>query len=451
MSFPSYRSFKPSGIPWVADVPEHWEVKPFYSTASRRNESNVGMINDNLLSLSYGRIVPKDIKAADGLLPESFETYQVVRPGDIVFRPTDLQNDWRSLRSAIVEETGIITSAYIAFAPFDSASRFLHYLFRAYDVSKVFYSMGGGLRQSLKYEDLKRLPVLMPSLPEQGAIAAFLDSETAKIDELVAEQRRLMELLKEKRQAVISHAVTRGLNPAAPLKSSGIEWLGDVPEHWEVKRLKNISPEITVGIVVEPSKHYCEEGVPALRSLNVRPGAISVENLVFISPESNELLSKSKLRAGDLVAVRSGQPGTTAVIPRGLDGCNCIDLIIIRKPVAGCEQFLCWYLASDPAVFQFSEGSGGAIQQHFNIGTAMTLVVCVPPISEQTAITTFLREETAKLDTLTAEAQRAIDLLQERRTALISAAVTGQIDVRALAAPASERLQGEPSVVSSGQ
>ena len=154
---------------------------------------------------------------------------------------------------------------------------------------------------------------------------------------------------------------------------------------------------------------------------------------MFISDEANELHAKSKLRAGDLVAVRSGQPGTTAVIPPELDGCNCIDLIIIRKPISGSEWFLCWYLASDVAVMQFSIGSGGAIQQHFNVSTAMDLVVPMPPADEQQSIVAFINAETAKLDALSAEAQRAIDLLQERRTALISAAVTGQIDVRSLA------------------
>ena len=214
------------------------------------------------------------------------------------------------------------------------------------------------------------------------------------------------------------------------MKDSGIEWLGRVPEHWEVKRLKYICPKITVGIVVEPSKYYVDDGIPALRSLNVRAGSIELENLVFISPEANEALYKSRLSAGDLVAVRSGQPGATAIVPQELDGCNCIDLIVIRKPASGSEEYLCWYLNSDPAKYQFSEGAGGAIQQHFNIGTAMNLIVPVPFSAEREAIVAFIQERTTQLDVLTSEAQKAITLLQERRTALISAAVTGKIDVR---------------------
>jgi len=211
-----------------------------------------------------------------------------------------------------------------------------------------------------------------------------------------------------------------------------VPWLGEVPAHWEINRLKSISPQITVGIVVEPSKYYVGSGVPALRSLNVAPGRVIEDNFVFISAESNDLLSKSRLRAGDLVSVRSGQTGTTAVVPENLNGCNCIDLIIIRKPRDDSEQFLCWFLGSDAAIQQFSSGSGGAIQQHFNIGTAMNLQIARPPRKEQDAIVKFLEIESDKIESLHRASEHSINLLQERRSALIAAAVTGQIDVRGL-------------------
>ena len=197
--------------------------------------------------------------------------------------------------------------------------------------------------------------------------------------------------------------------------------------------LKYLSPQVTVGIVVEPSKHYVTEGVPALRSLNVTGDGVVMDNVVFISPEANELHRKSRLHAGDIVAVRSGQPGTCAIIPPALNGCNCVDLIIIRKPEACTSHFLRWYLSSDSAKVQFGSGAEGAIQQHFNVSTASRLLVAVPPLSEQDAIVAFVDDATRTLDTLRDEAQNAIFLLQERRSALISAAVTGQIDVRGLA------------------
>ena len=260
MSVPTYARYKDSGVEWLGEVPQHWGLSPVCAVAYERDEPNVGMIESNLLSLSYGRIVQKDMASNDGLLPESVETYQLVRPGDIVFRLTDLQNDKRSLRTAIVTETGIITSAYLAVVPTAIHPSYANHLVRAYDTTKVFYSMGGGLRQSMKFSDIKRMPVLVPPLVEQVAIATFLDHETAKIDALVAEQQRLIELLTEKRQAVISHAVTKGLNPNTPMKDSGVEWLGEVPAHWSVVSLKKVL-EVKDGTHDTPQ--YVEEAADA--------------------------------------------------------------------------------------------------------------------------------------------------------------------------------------------
>jgi len=244
MTISGYAEYTESGIPWLGVIPSDWQLLPFFSRFSERRISNKGMKCNNLLSLSYGRIVNKDITTLDGLLPASFETYQIVHIDDIVFRLTDLQNDKRSLRSAIVSEKGIITSAYLAVVVHKFDAAFSSYLFRAYDLMKVFYSMGGGLRQSMKYDDMKWLMIAAPTVNEQAQIARFLDYETAKIDILIQEQKRLIDLLKEKRQAVISRAVTKGLDPDVPTKDSGVEWLGEVPAHWKVTNLKYAASSI---------------------------------------------------------------------------------------------------------------------------------------------------------------------------------------------------------------
>ena len=198
---------KDSVVEWLGDVPEHWNLKKFCYLFDENKKKNIGLQETNVLSLSYGNIKEKNIDDNKGLLPESFETYQIIKPNDIVFRFTDLQNDKRSLRSAISKYHGIITSAYIAVKTKQNAD-FYNYLFRAYDLQKVFYSMGEGMRQSLKMDELNKMPVVLPSEDEQKRIVSFLDSETSRIDNLIAKQEKLIEKLKEYRSSIISHAVT---------------------------------------------------------------------------------------------------------------------------------------------------------------------------------------------------------------------------------------------------
>ena len=435
MSFPRYPKYKDSGVEWVGEVPEHWLTKPLYSSAGERNESNKGMIEKNLLSLSYGRIVRKDISSNDGLLPESFETYQVVRPGDIVFRPTDLQNDWRSLRSAIVEETGIITSAYIAVIPNGPNPKYLSHLFRAYDAMKVFYSMGGGLRQSMKYSDLKRLPIIVPPVAEQRALAEFLDRETAKIDALVAEQQRLMELLNEKRQAVISHAVTKGLNPNAPMKPSGIEWLGDVPAHWNVSPLKHVcriesghTPQKTNEAYWLP-EDCCLPWISLNDTKILAASDFIDDTTVKISAKGMANSSAHFIESGAVVMNRDGaRVGLSAITTKPM----CVSQHIIAwvcGPLVFNHYLLHVLYAMNDEIYRLA---GGSTIPTIGMPEVRQMTMPLPPVEEQTAIVRHLLEARQRIDTLTAEAQRAINLLQERRTALISAAVTGQIDVRPL-------------------
>lgn len=436
MSFPRYESYKDSGVEWLGKVPTHWEIAPLYSVATEREEPNIGMVEDNLLSLSYGRIIQKDINTNDGLLPESFETYQIVRRGDIIFRLTDLQNDKRSLRTAIVEETGIITSAYVAAAPFGISGSFLNYLLRAYDVWKVFYSMGGGLRQSMKFSDLKRLPTLIPPPGEQTTIAAFLDRETARIDALIAEQQRLIELLKEKHQAVISHAVTKGLNPDAPMKDSGIEWLGEVPAHWRVMKLVHLSKKIGDGLHGTPQ--YIENSeFFFINGNNIANGSILITESTRCVSQGEFEKYKIDLDDSTLLMSINGTIGNVAfymgesvMLGKSASYINC------SKDIS--RDFLYFFLQSSTVKSYFDLEVTGTTILNLSLESIRNIPITRPPVNEQSEIAIYLKKITAEIDALIFEAQRAITLLQERRTALISAAVTGKIDVRGLVASSPE-------------
>ena len=431
MSFPRYERYKDSGVEWLGEVPEHWQVQPLYSLGFEREEPNTGMVEENLLSLSYGRIIRKDIETSEGLLPDSFETYQIVCPDDIIFRLTDLQNDKRSLRTAIVRERGIITFAYSAFAPTRIGADYLNYLLRDYDLRKIFYSMGGGVRQSMKFADIKRLPVLNPPIEDQVRIRAFLDNETAKIDALIEEQRRLIELLKEKRQAVISDAVTKGINPDVQMKDSRIDWVGDVPHHWTVVPVA-YRYDVQLGKMLDTLKITGENLRPYLRVVDVQWDSINVDDLPLMDFDE-DARCKFRLRAGDLLINEGGSyPGRTAIWSSDLECYYQKALHRLRPRSADTDHpryfFYLMFWALHTGVF--TAGGNEATIEHLPAEKLRRYRFGFPQYKEQSDIAEFLDEQISQFNSLISAAQRAVDLFQERRSALISAAVTGKIDVR---------------------
>ncbi|HQT00214.1 MAG: hypothetical protein B7Y26_12425 [Hydrogenophilales bacterium 16-64-46] len=433
MSFPRYPTYKDSGVEWLGEVPEHWEVKPVRNLASIVN----GYPFDSALFDAAEGFPLIRIRDLNKIEAETFYKGEFVENAAITSDDVLIGMDgdfnvgrWRGAGRALLNQRMCCVRGKS-----NILTRLLEYALpiRLKAINDVTYATTVKHLASSQVE--KTFVAIPPDTVEQIQIAAFLDRETAKIDGLVAEQRRLMELLKEKRQAVISHAVTQGLNPNAPMKTSGIEWLGDVPSHWEVKRLKHISPFITVGVVVNPSSFVADEGFPFIYGGDIREGVIDWENSRRIGAESSEANSKTRLKAGDLLTVRVGAPGITAVVPLECEGGNCASVMLVRQGSFN-SYWLCYAMNTRIVRFQVEVVQYGAAQEQFNISHAVNFWAPTPPRAEQDAIAEFLACETAKFDTLTAEAQRAIDLLQERRTALISAAVTGQIDVRGLVASA---------------
>jgi type I restriction enzyme S subunit len=204
---------KPSGISWIGDIPAHWNIRKLFQVVTSYYESNKGLKNQNLLSLSYGSIIQKDINKTDGLLPASFETYQIVKPGIIILRLTDLQNDHKSLRVGISKYEGIITSAYEALKVREpNNSDYIYYQLHVNDIHKVFYGMGGGLRQNLNYDGMRYMLIVVPPVSEQEEIVNFITRKSLKIDRLVVELTNQVEYLKEYKQRLIADVVTGKIN-----------------------------------------------------------------------------------------------------------------------------------------------------------------------------------------------------------------------------------------------
>ncbi len=441
MSFPRYPSYKDSGVEWLGEVPEHWDVIRLKNVLQRRitdgPHTTPVFVDDGVPFLSVDGIQDGELKF-DGCRfiseadHEEYRRKALPQKNDLLMGKA--ASTGKIARVKVDFEFSIWSPlALIRLDPKVSNPTFYEQSLKSPIVQAQIDNLcTANTQKNISMDDIPKLILTRPPLPEQTQIAAFLDRETAKIDELVAEQQRLMELLKEKRQAVISHAVTQGLNPDAPMKPSGIEWLGDVPAHWEVKRLKHISPFITVGIVVNPSTFVADEGFPFIYGGDIREGVIDWASSRRIDAESSEANSKTRLKAGDLLTVRVGAPGITAVVPPECEGGNCASVMLVRQGSFN-SHWLCYAMNTRIVRFQVEVVQYGAAQEQFNISHAVNFWTPTPPRAEQDEIAEFLTCETAKFDTLTAAAQRAINLLQERRTALISAAVTGKVDVRKFA------------------
>ena len=441
--FKPYSAYKDSGVGWLGKIPAHWELKrlKFVVVLNPPTSELRGLARDTDVSFvpmeavgEYGGLELSRTKP----LGDVSAAYTYFRDGDVIVAKITpcFENGKGALAAGLTNGIAFGTTELHVFRATPALhGRFLFYLtlcdaFRRLGEADM-HGAGGQKRVSESF--FKNLKHPLPNPDEQRAIAAFLDRETARIDGLVAKKERLIELLQEQRTALITHAVTKGLDPNTPMKDSGVEWLGEIPAHWEVKRLKDVVPGITVGIVVTPSKYYVEEGVPCLRSLNIAQGVVTMRDLVFISPTANELHRKSKIFTGDVLVVRTGKAGTAVVVPPELDGVNCIDLLIIRRSKLTDSRFLYHFINSLAALRQVELRSVGAIQDHYNTGTLAELWLAGMPVTEQRAIATFLDQEAARIDALVAKVREAIDRLKEFRTALISAAVTGKIDLREIA------------------
>ncbi|MFM5172015.1 restriction endonuclease subunit S [Aeromonas veronii] len=436
-----YPEYKDSGVEWVGDMPRHWQSKPAFAVVTDECIKNSAGAESNVLSLSYGNIVERDVETNFGLLPESFNTYQIVNPGDIILRLTDLQNDKRSLRVGRSTLQGIITSAYLKLSCSGELNdRYAYRLLHSYDTTKVFYGMGGGLRQSMKFEDFRRLPILVPPLEEQRTIAAFLDYETARIDRLIAQQQRLIELLKEKRQAVISHVVTKGLNPNAPMKDSGVEWLGQVPEHWLSNR---VGWCCQVGNGCTPSRdnmdYWSEGAYPWLNSGKVNDGyIISAEQ--FVTVTALKECSLPKVPAGSIVMAITGEGKTRgSVAMTGIDTTLSQHLAFITVTSKKLSpMYLRIWLESQYQRIRFESEGWGSTKAAITCSDIKSYPLPEPPLNEQLKIVEYVGERSKTFDLLIQKSESMISVLQERRTALISAAVTGKIDLRGWTPPAEE-------------
>lgn len=420
MSVPPYPDYKDSGIEWLGEVPSHWNLCALKRVANLRSGETISAdsIDEAGEFPVYGGNGYRGY--TDAFTHEGFFPL-IGRQGALCGNINYVAGKfWAS-------EHAVVVSPIQHIAP-----RWLGELLRAMNLNQ--YSVSAA-QPGLSVEVISNLPIPLPPLSEQSAIAAFLERETAKIDALVAEQETLIELLKEKRQAVISHAVTKGLDPAAPMKDSGIEWLGEVPAHWAVLPLKRDLAFLTSGSRGW-ADHYSDDGAMFIRIGNLTRNSVNLDlsDIQRVDVPGGAEGERTRVVAGDVLLSITAYLGSVAVAPEGLETAYVSQHVALAR--LHQKKFIpAWVgyvtLSNVGATYLGIQGYGGTKVQ-LSLDDVASLIVTSPPLAEQSAIVAYLDDQTAKFDALTAEALRAVELLKEHRSALISAAVTGKIDVRGL-------------------
>ena len=408
----TYEKTKDSGIEWIGRVPSHWRVHTLYQLVTQVKEKNSNLQEKNLLSLSYGKIKCKDIDSPDGLLPASFDGYNIIEDGDIVLRLTDLQNDHTSLRVGLATERGIITSAYTTLRPIDTSnSKYLYYLLHAFDLKKGFYGMGSGVRQGLNYAEVKELRVVLPGQDEQNAIVRFLDNQCGQIDSIIEEAKSSIEEYKKWRASIIFGAVTKGLNPLAEMKDSHIDWIGLVPSHWKLSRIKNELDNLDY--LREPISAEKRENILGLYDYYGASGVIdkiddyNVDDKVLLIGEDGANL---RMRNLPLVYKAEGKFWVN----------NHAHILKVHDD--NCYGFIAYLLeAGDYSVF--ITGSAQPKLSQFNL---MRFPIVIPPLVEQQKIEAYLDEKCSAIDALIREKKSLLSELEIYKRSLILETVTGK-------------------------
>ncbi|MDB5048185.1 MAG: hypothetical protein JWO30_1256 [Fibrobacteres bacterium] len=433
--YPKYRALE---IDWIGDIPENWNLEKFRFIFSESSEKIESEIVGEMLSVSGYRGI--EIKQYDDenrkRNEEDLIGYRVVRKGQLV-----VNTMWLNYTGlGISEFEGYVSPAYRCYwLKSGIHKQYIHHLMRSsiYVIGYTKYLTGirpNSLQMSR--DDLMVFPILVPTFSEQEIIAKFLDRETGKLDLLIREQKELIALLQEKRQALISNAVTKGLNPKAKMKDSGVEWLGEVPEHWKIKRLKQVA-EVRGGI----AKGRDLTGintimVPYLRVANVQDGYLDLEDVAEIEIGEDEK-SRYELRPGDVLMNEGGdfdKLGRGCVWDGQVSPCVHQNHVFSVRTISITADWLAVYASSSPAKFYFMS----VAKQSTNLASISSsnlkeLTLPCPSDFEQSEIIKFIRKKANNLDILIEEAEESINLMQEHRASLISEAVTGKIDVRHLA------------------
>lgn len=418
------REMKDSGIAWIGAMPWAWKMNTIAQIFLQVKCKNTGLQEKNLLSLSYGKVKRKSIDTVEGLLPESFDGYNIIEKDDIVLRLTDLQNDHTSLRVGLAEERGIITSAYLTIRNRSNfCPKYLYYYLHSFDIAKGFYGMGAGVRQGLNWDGVKWLKILAPSVPEQERIAAFLDAECAEIDAVLEKTRASIEEYKKLKQAVITQAVTKGIRGDRPMKDSGIEWIGDIPAEWDV---------IRNAFLYKEKSRLPEENAVSL-SLSQVDGLIATDDMKERSLKTSTYDGWKQVRTNDLVLNRfKGHLGV--LFAANIEGMVSFHYGVYEPLRQFDSKFFEYLYHSDAykAILGLKSNGMTIGLQNLSNQNFYSVYSLYPPEEEQQEIIQYLDDKCSSIDALIVQKQEHFTEIENYKKSLIYEYVTGKKEVHPL-------------------
>jgi type I restriction modification DNA specificity domain protein len=421
-----YDSYKDSGVEWLGEVPSHWNLIPNkYIFKLRKNVVGKRSNEYDLLSLSLKGVIKRDMENPEGKFPAEFDTYQEVKEGDFIFCLFDVEETPRTV--GLSSYRGMITGTYTIFETNNVDKKFIYYFYLNLDSDKRLKPLYKGLRNTISKETFFSFNTFIPPLSEQQKIAQFLDDKTAKIDQAVDWAEKQIALLKEHKQILIQNAVTRGLNPDVPLKDSGVEWIGQVPEHWDVKKLKFVS-KINQHTLSENTNGNLSIKYVDIGSVSFENGIEKVENFSFKNAPSR---ARRLVNKGDIVVstVRTYLKAITMVKEEYQDCIFSTGFAVVTSNECLEDSFFELYAKSDAFTEQVSVFSKGMSYPAINSTDLSNLWITVPPLSEQQKIADYLGTQTAKIDQAIALKTDHIEKLKEYKSVLINNVVTGKVQV----------------------
>ena len=426
---------KNSGIEWIGEIPDSWKLVRFKDICVNKKEiAGESSENYERLALTLGGVIKRPKYDSDGLQPKEFDGYQIICENDFIFKMIDLQNISTS-RVGLSPYRGLVSPAYIRFSPREEGqyNEYVYYFLMSMYYNCVYNSLGGnGVRSALNATDIGQLMIPFPAIEKQQRIVAFLENAFKKIDKLIEVQQAQIEKLKEYKQSVITEAVTKGLDPTAPMKDSGVEWIGKIPEGWNVKGIKKVAS--FVNGYAFASTEFRNEGVMVLKITNVQPQEMVYDNLSYVDEKYYDKLTAFRLNKGDLLFALT-RPIINGGIKVGIYLKDDICLINQRtaklQPKSNLNSKWIMYLCCVKAfLWEYSlliDVTG--LQPNISANDILTIKIPLPKIEMQKEIIAYLDDKCAKIDKLIALKQSKIDKLQEYKKSLIYEYVTGKKEV----------------------